>query len=223
MDLKIKDIAELLKVDEKTIHQWIKDKKIPCYKINHQYRFNKSEITEWILGHQTEFSSSLINFIEADIYNLSGLIEKGGIAYDVLGNNPAEVFKDTLTKIIIPPDLSRGEILRALLSREELMPTAIGNGIAIPHPRNPIVTNPVHSSVSICYLHNPVDFGALDGKPVRSLFILLTSTPKMHLNVLSKISYICMDKKFLDLLLRKAEKEVLLDFIKHKESAWSKK
>jgi excisionase family DNA binding protein len=52
MDLKIKDIADLLKVEEKTINLWIKDKKTPCYKINHQYRFNKTEIKEWILSHK---------------------------------------------------------------------------------------------------------------------------------------------------------------------------
>jgi PTS system nitrogen regulatory IIA component len=114
--------------------------------------------------------------------------------------------------------LSQEEIFNALLSREELMPTAIGNGIAIPHPRNPIVTNPVNSNVSICYLHNPIDFEALDNKPVHTLFILLTATPKMHLNVLSKISYLCQDKNLLELLSSKSKKEIVMNFIKQKES-----
>lgn len=218
MDLRIKDISELLKVDEKTIHQWIKEKKIPCYKINHQYRFNKTEINEWILSRKTEFSSSLINLIASDIYDLSSLIEKGGIAADVHGKNREEVFKDALSKIFIPPDLSREEIFNALLNREELMPTSIGNGIAIPHPRNPIVTNPLNANVSICYLHNPIDFEALDNKPVHTLFILLTATPKMHLNVLSKISYLCQDKNLLELLSTKSKKETVMNFIKQKES-----
>jgi len=223
MDLKIKDIADLLRVEEKTIYQWIKEKKIPCYKINHQYRFNKTEINEWILSHKTEFSSSLINLIISDITNLSSLIEKGGIAEDVRGKNREEVFKDALSKIFIPPDLTKDEIFKALLSREELMPTAIGNGIAIPHPRNPIVTNPINANVSICFLHDAIDFGALDNKPVNTLFVLLTASPKMHLNVLSKISYLCQDKKFLELLALKADKENIMNFIRNREAEWSKK
>ncbi len=223
MDLKIKNIADLLRVEEKTIYQWIKEKKIPCYKINHQYRFNKTEINEWILSHKTEFSSSLINLIISDITNLSSLIEKGGIAEDVRGKNREEVFKDALSKIFIPPDLTKDEIFKALLSREELMPTAIGNGIAIPHPRNPIVTNPMNANVSICFLHAAIDFGALDNKPVNTLFVLLTASPKMHLNVLSKISYLCQDKKFLELLALKADKENIMNFIRNREAEWSKK
>ena len=53
MELKIKDIVDLLQVSEKTVYRWIKDKKIPCYRINHQYRFNRAEINEWILSSKT--------------------------------------------------------------------------------------------------------------------------------------------------------------------------
>jgi PTS system nitrogen regulatory IIA component len=50
------------------------------------------------------------------------------------------------------------------------MPTAIGHGIAIPHPRTPVITVADNTSVSICYLEAPFDFGALDGQEVHNHF-----------------------------------------------------
>jgi PTS system nitrogen regulatory IIA component len=225
MDLKIKDIVGLLQVTEKTVYRWIKEKKkkIPCYRINHQYRFNKAEINEWILSQKIEFSSSLINLGINGGYNLSSLLQKGGIIYGIKGNTAREVLQNAVDKLSIPPDLTAEEILDALLSREELIPTSIGKGIAIPHPRSPVVTNPGNANITICFLDEQVDFHALDKQPVHILFILLTASPRMHLDVLSKISYLCQDKKFLELLNPETEKEKILGFIQVKESEWLKK
>ena len=49
MDLKIKDVAELLNVSETTVRRWLKDGKIPAYQLNHQYRFSRGEIEDWMM------------------------------------------------------------------------------------------------------------------------------------------------------------------------------
>lgn len=46
--LTVKDVANFLKVDEKTIYRLIQDKEIPCFKVRGQWRFKKSTIVEWI-------------------------------------------------------------------------------------------------------------------------------------------------------------------------------
>ena len=56
MDLKLKEVAELLKVSEKTIYRWVKDGKIPCYRINHQYRFRTDEINQWAVSNKYEIA-----------------------------------------------------------------------------------------------------------------------------------------------------------------------
>src|SRR5271169_4397923 len=50
MDLKIKDVAELLNVSETTIRRWLTDGKIPAYRMNHQYRFSRIEIENWMMS-----------------------------------------------------------------------------------------------------------------------------------------------------------------------------
>jgi nitrogen PTS system EIIA component len=224
MELKIKDIVDLLQVSEKTVYRWIKDKKIPCYRINHQYRFNRTEINEWILSNKIELSSSLINLTNLERRDsLPQLLEKGGIVTHVSGENVREVLRSAIQKIATPQNISKDEILYALLSREELMPTAVGKGIAIPHPRNPIITDLKSASVSICCLEKPVEFGSLDNQPVHTLFILLTASPKMHLEVLSKVSYLCQDDAFLNLLKVHANKETIFEFVSKQELVWQKK
>ncbi len=221
MKLKIKDIVDMLQVSEKTVYRWIKENKIPCYKINHQYRFNISEINEWILSNKIELSSNLVNLdVFQNSNNLSRLLEKGGIITNIKGDTVNDVLAYAVEMINTPSTISKQELLSMVLSREELMPTAIGKGIAIPHPRNPIITDIKDASVSICTLENPVNFGALDGEPVHTLFIILASNPRMHLDVLSKISYLCQDEAFSVMLKKRQSKDNILDYVRIKEKEW---
>ncbi len=222
MELKIKDMVELLQISEKTLYRWIQEKKIPCYRINHQYRFNRAEINEWILSNKIELSSSLVNLGLGD-HNLPKLLENGGIVSSVPGATVGEIIANAVERIQTPPGLNKGDIVLALMHREELMPTAVGKGVAIPHPRNPIVTDPKNASVAICYLDRPVDFHALDGVPVHTLFILFTATPRMHLEVLSKISHLLQQEPFLERLRSKAPQEEVMDFVRVKEKEWQTK
>lgn len=223
MDLRIKDVVDMLQVSEKTVYRWIKERKIPCYKINHQYRFNRSEINEWILSNKIELSSKLIDVSDAvRTTKFYSLLERGGIYSDIPGHTVKDVLRNAINTINTPPNHSKNDIISALLSREEMMTTAIGKGLAIPHARTPIVTETDNEQVSICYLQSPVNFDALDGKPVQVLFILLTSSPRRHLDVLSKISYLCQIDAFVEMLNNHTSKEDILQFVLAKESEWQK-
>ena len=50
MDLKIKDVAELLGVSETTIRRWLAEGIIPAYRLNHQFRFSREEIQNWVMS-----------------------------------------------------------------------------------------------------------------------------------------------------------------------------
>lgn len=217
MDFKIKDIINLLQVSEKTIYRWIRDKKIPCYRINHQYRFSRAEINEWILDSRIELPGKLLHLsIDNRPTNLTRLIRNGGIYHDMPGTTVQAVLHNAIAAIQTPPHISKEDLFAALMNREKMMSTAIGRGIAIPHPRNPIITNIEDACVALCFLKNSLDFGALDGLPVHALFIPLTSSTHRHLEVLSKISYLCQLSDFLQLLQKQAAEDII-SFIQDKE------
>lgn len=221
MDLKIKDIVDLLQVSEKTVYRWIKENKIPCYRINHQYRFSRAEINEWILSNKIDLSSTLFELSIAGRPTIfADLLRRGGIYYDIPGASMKEALRNAIEIMKTPADTAKEEIIAALLNREQMMSTAIGKGIAIPHPRNPMITDIEQARVAVCFLQQPIDFAALDGKPVHTLFIVLTSTPKRHLEVLSKISYLCRMDSFIGLLEKRAPADEILTFVEIQEREW---
>jgi len=217
----MKDIIDLLEVPEKTIIQWINDKKMPSYKIKNQYFFNKAEVNEWILKNNIAVSEKILDLALTNRpVSLIDLIKKGDVHYGIIGSTVREVIDDVVRTIPIPKSADIDTVRASLLQREEMMTTAVGKGIALPHPRNPIISDIDEESVSICFLKNPIDYGALDGEPVKVLFIIISSNAKRHLEILSKISFLCKQEDFLKTLNYKPQKEVFLYYIERVEKEW---
>lgn len=84
-------------------------------------------------------------------------------------------------------ELSANQIYDALIAREQLGSTGLGNGIAIPHCRVSQCSRTVGALVK---LSRPIDFDAIDGKPVDLLFFLLVpeNTVEGHLQVLRMLA-----------------------------------
>jgi nitrogen PTS system EIIA component len=223
VDLRIKDLVALLEVPEKTIRQWIKENAIPHHVINHQYRFSRAELNEWILDAKPELASRLLGLsIAGRATRLTGLLRLGGIHDGLPGRAVRDILAQAIAAIRLPEDISKPDLLAALIDREDLMTTAVGHGIAVPHPRNPIITRVEDARVAVFFLTEPADFGALDGRPVHTLFLLLTENPRRHLEVLSKISYLCRLPEFLRLLETRRPAEEIFAFVQARELEWSR-
>lgn len=97
-----------------------------------------------------------------------------------------------------------------LLARERLGSTALGDGIAIPHPRNPIVLHVPRPTATLCFFEHPPGFGALDGKPVHTLITLEGPTVKGHLRLLSRLAFCLRDPGLKALLAEQAGRESIL-------------
>ncbi len=224
MNLKIKDLMELLAVSEKTIYRWLKEKKIPAYRIQNQYRFSRTEINEWLLKNRINFTDKILDLaLTREPLSLTECIYRGTIDYNIEGSNVEEVIRNAVASIRTPHDLDKATVIDALLKREEMMSTGIGHGIAIPHPRNPIISDGSETSVSICMLAEPVDFHSLDRTPVHTLFIVLTANPKRHLEILSKISYMCQKSEFRELLEKRAQRHSITEYVDKIEKDWLNK
>ncbi len=239
MDLKIKDVAELLNVSETTIRRWLAEGKIPAYRMHHQYRFSRMEIENWVMSCRVKNSQG--NFLpieEEQIYpplektkdddsmqmltgqqqfSLFRAIHKG----DAFGNHSSiekeAIIKDTVEVIAPGLGLDGNVLSDLLLDRERLMPTALNKGIAVPHTREFLIKKPF-DVVVVVYPKQPVDWGALDGEPVHTLFFLFASNDKRHLHLLAKIAHFISEQTSLDYLKTKPSKQELLDYIKKWEA-----
>jgi len=192
MLISVSEVAALLKTKEKTVVKWIKKEKLPATPMNESYVVNRVDLLEWATEHDIKVPPELFTAVEADLHfpTLADALQTGGIHHDVPGGDKLSVLREVVGRLKLPPEVDPEFLLQVLLAREALGTTAIGDGIAIPHVRNPILLqDQAAAAVMLSFLSNPIDFGALDGKPVQILFLLTSPNVKTHLHLLSKIAY----------------------------------
>jgi PTS system nitrogen regulatory IIA component len=222
MQLTVKDTAGILNVSEKTIYRWIKQEAIPFYRIHEQIRFNRAELLEWATSRRIQVSPAI--FSEGDpnpspLPSLSDALKAGGVAYRIGGDTLPTVLRSVVEFLKLPEEVDREFLYQVLQAREMLGSTGIGQGIAIPHVRNPVVLHVSKPTVTLCFLENPVDFKALDGQPVNTLFTLISPTVRAHLHLLARLGFVLHDPDFKAALQRQASRDDLMETLSRAEAA----
>ena len=214
MQLTVRDAARLLVVSEKTIYRWVKQGKLPSYQINDQVRFNRAELLEWATTRRINVSPEIFAEPEAGdaaTPTLSQALQAGGIHYRVGGADKPGVLAAVVDVMPLPEEVDRAFLLKVLLARESLGSTGIGEGIAIPHVRNPIVLHIPRPMITLCFLEHSIDFAALDNRPVVTLFTLVSPTIRAHLGLLSKLAFALRHEPFKAALAAHASRQELLE------------
>lgn len=220
MDLKLKDVAELLNVSENTVRRWVSDSRIPYYRLNKEFRFNRDEIETWMLSSKqdSEFSSFDTQGSGTQHFALFRAIHKGNVYRDIDGSTKEEVIQNAVKQIAEDIDLDAEVITSLLLDREKLMPTSLSHGVAVPHTRD-FLLQESYDVVSVVFPKKPIEYGALDGKPVDTLFFLFACDDKRHLHLLAKLAHLSSKPKNLEFLRTTPEKAKLLEHVKTWESS----
>jgi nitrogen PTS system EIIA component len=224
MNLSVKDAAKLLSVSEKTIYRWIKQEVVPAYKVHESYRFNRAELLEWATSRRMRISPEAFAEPEADSLPLPSLaeaLEAGGVFYRIEGQTREEVLADVVAHLRLPEEVDREYLLQVLIAREKLASTGIGEGIAVPHPRNPVLLHVTRPTVTLCFLENPVDFKSLDGRPVQILFTLFSPTVRSHLHLLSLLGFLLKDDVFRQALENQESRDTIFTALRNAEKGWS--
>lgn len=191
--LTLSEVAQYLKVAEKTVLRMIHRNEIPCAKIGNQWRFQKSLIDRWLHGQMQArpADGSLATLMEeSPLYvRLSRLIRP---EYVVLGIKP-DTKEGVLAQLIGPLERQglihdRSLFLSGLIKRERMVSTAVGHGVAFPHLRNP-GDNPITGPaliVGVC--PDGTQFDSPDGEKTHLFFIPSTDNEVVHLRILSQLS-----------------------------------
>ncbi len=225
MFLKVTDLAAAIGVDEKTVLSWIKSKGLPAHKHDDRYRINRVDLLEWATNQGITIPPDIF-VLHNETSHLATVTEAlltGGIFYDLFGDTPETALREVVSRLHLPTGLDPEFLLQTLLAREALGSTALGNGIAIPHVRNPIVGQAGESAISLCFLKNPIDFDAVDGQPVTILFTLVTPNVKEHLHLLAKLAFLLHDQPFQELLHRTGSEAEIMTAIRALEESIIKK
>ena len=213
MHLTVRDAAKLLSTPEKQIYRWVEDGELPCFRVNEQPRFNRTELLEWATARKLPVSIELFQDADDDDKRLPSLVEalgSHGIHYHVGGTDRLTSLRAVLSVMSLPEELDQETLVEVLLAREALGSTGVGDGIAIPHVRQPIAVHGASVALALCFLDHPIDFGAKDGMPVHALFVIISPTIRGHLQILAKLAAALHDPGFKAAVVRRAPADEIL-------------
>ena len=225
MNLTVKEAARLLQTTENTIYRWVHEGTIPSHRINDKFRLNRVELLEWATARGIKVSPEIFHpplVGEEEPLPpkfLTAALRRGGILRDVGGVDTKGVLRAVCDRVELPAGVSRDDLFCVLMAREALGSTAIGNGIAIPHPRGPIILGVDQPAVTLVYLREGIDFGALDKQLVNTLFVIVSPSVRLHLNLLSHLMYALQDEVFQKMLKERLDVEQMAGQVEVVESA----
>ena len=213
MQLTVREAASYLRVDEATVRRWIQHRGLPVHRVNERLHLNAIELWEWATENGMPVSRTLLEQAQRQpeqVPPLSDLLSAGGIHHDVGGRDKASVLREIVRRLPLPPEIDREFLVTTLEAREAMGSTGIGDGIAIPHVRNPILLHVTAPFVTLCLLRDPVDFDAVDGKPVHALFTVVSSNVPGHLRILGQLGFVLHNVELRRLLIQRASSAEIL-------------
>jgi len=150
--------------------------------------------------------------------SLAELLRPEAVRVGLPGASKQEAL-DALIALLIPaPEVEDLAQVRAdVLAREEQMSTGVGKGLALPHARSAAVTETV---AAFAVTEQPIAYGAIDGKPVRLLFLLVgpEEARSRHIKLLSRISRLMNRDAFRESLLAANSSEDVFELFRSAEA-----
>lgn len=217
--MTLAEIAGYLKVAEKTVLRMIQKDEIPCVKIASQWRFDKGLIDDWIISKMRHTETDELTQLmqkDADSVPLSRLTAEEFIITDLSPGDPETLLRE-LSKPLVDAGLvdDHAAYVSKLISRENMISTSLGKGVAMPHIRNPKENTSSRPLIVIGICREGIEFDAIDNQPVKLFFLIYTNNEIAHLRIISKVNtFLRNNVEFNDFLTAKTPKDVLRILIK---------
>ena len=217
MDLQTKEVARLLNASEGTLLR-----EIPSYNISGIPFFNSEEVEQWVMKNQRLTANQKQEVIKTcqmkgkECFCLYRAIHKGGVIHVDETERNAVIHRvmEYASKAL---SLDGNMLSELIIERENLMSTALYQGVAVPHIRN-FCLESYSDIVIIAFLKQPVDWNSLNGQPVHTLFFLFACSNSSHLQLLAKIAHLSQTQASNALFSTQPKKEPFLIYVKEWES-----
>jgi len=213
MPLDLQQAAKMLGVSPATVRRWARQGRLGVMRPSGEFRFEEAELGRWARNQGLSIgegkSPVTALSVDSEAQSLIAAVSRGHILHKVPGVSAGEVLSNLVELAPLDESCNRLALLEQLQGREGLASTALGNGVALPHPRTPSKDYVQKPMVVIAMLDGVVDWKALDGEPVHTAILLLGPSPKEHLGVLSRIAFALREASFVSALRKHASAEDL--------------
>jgi PTS system nitrogen regulatory IIA component len=223
--LNLEEVARYLHLTSADVERRVKKGEIPFEKRGERVVFRKRDIDAWasqrILGLPEQ---RLVEYHRKTTRGTREFLPHEAILPEMLGRGAVNSAMTSKTKGSVLRDLvalaektgqltDPKELLVSLETREELCPTALPGGLAIPHPR---FHQPYLFESSFVVVGRPIQeihFGAPDGKPTDLIFLLCCQDDRMHLHTLSRVCLMAQKTEMLSQLRAAPDATAMRDCI----------
>ena len=151
---------------------------------------------------------------------ISEILEEKLVVPNLAGSTKDEVINSMIDILGQSPKvLDKEKVRSAILEREKIMSTGVGNGFAIPHGKTEAVSDIV---AAFGITAQPIDYQSLDEKPVRLIFLLVGKDNLVgpHIKLLSRISRLMSKEQFRTRLLETQSPKEIIEAFKQEETTY---
>jgi len=190
--MTIKQLASYLRVNERTVLKLVQEGTLPGVKVGSQWRFRKAMIDTWLDDQMLGITPRLVAPVRPDaprrMLTLARCFEASHIVPELAGKSRMAVIVE-LAAHAQRLGLVRDDtwFVGALIQRENVMPSATGNGLAFLHTLRRHPEQVVKPFMVLGRSREGIDFDALDGKPTHLFFVLGLKYDVLHLPWLAKL------------------------------------
>ncbi len=195
--MTVKQVATYLNVNERTVLKLVSEGVLPAVKIGNQWRFRKPMLDTWLDDQMLGVGPGYFDVSEfartpARMLDLASCFQPNHVIPDLAAQTKTEVVEE-LSSLANRLGLVRNKtwFVGALMARENILPSATGNGVAFMHTLQRHPEQIVRPFMVLGRSRAGVEFDALDGKPTHLFFVLGLKYRELHLPWLAKLWQMC--------------------------------
>jgi PTS system nitrogen regulatory IIA component len=181
------EAARLLNVTEATLMRWVRQGLLRSLD-GHGQRFERADLERWARQRGLSLGVAPRPNPAPPEDLLAAAVERGAVTSGAKPATASEAIEIAVRALPDLEDQARRHLLSEVLERERMASTGLGHGFALPHPRKPPGELIDRAMVSVVFPDEPLDWAALDGEPVHTVFLLLSPSAPVHLQILSGVA-----------------------------------
>ena len=203
----LEELARQLGRDRREIEKLVQRGRVPGRKIAGEWQFHPTEITHWLEQEMREYTDRELAVLEqtyrsaefTDPHPIAALLTPETVMVPLEARTKRSVLESLVevagrTWHVWQP----AALLSAVQDRESVLSTAFENGVAIPHPRNPLPEALGQSVIAYGRLMSGIPFGAPRHVMTDLFFLVACRDSRTHLHVLARLGRLLQTPGFVD-------------------------
>lgn len=208
--MTVQEVAELLRVSERTVYDWAAGGTIPCGKLGTTWRFKRDQVEKWVNEQLSPSSKKNVTFSPIAIKDI--LETKNAMFLNSDSKDAALLEMIEFLSQNGSVD-NKEAVVEGIFQREKLMSTGIGLGIGIPHVRMDGIKE---LTMAVGLTRSELaDYESLDGRPVRLIFMILAGTNQhtQHIKTMAAISSRVRNPVLREMLMQAQSTETIYEIL----------